>query len=437
MSFDIAGLELYLPLVTGARVIIASREVAMDGNQLLSAIKRNRITVLQATPVTWQLLLDAGWQNSGTKVLCGGEALRSPLATRLIKNCPWVWNLYGPTETTIWSSIYRVVDADRAVVPIGRPIANTQMYVLDSALDPVSVGETGELYIGGDGLARGYLNRPELTAEKVIPNPFRTGTRLYKTGDLARYLPSGDIEFLGRTDHQVKVRGFRIELGEIEARLEEHPDILHAVVTTSEIGSDTRLVAYFVAKPGSDPGGTELKRWLQEKLPDYMIPVAFFRLEAMPLTHNAKVDRRALSPPTPEEPVGDNFLPPCDQLEAQLVNIWERTLGRSGIGVRDNFFDLGGYSVLAARVVEQIAEEFGKKLPIIALFRAPTIEEFALLLRKEEPAEDWLQFGISPETDTSRAGSRHHPQGPNGLQKSVVLRGFNRLLHLFDGHLRR
>ena len=431
MSFDIAGLELYLPLMTGARVIIADRRMVIDGRRLVSAIEENRVTVMQATPVTWQLLLDAGWRKSSMRVLCGGETLRRDLAMRLIKNSPCVWNLYGPTETTIWSSIYRVVGEDQPVVPIGRPIANTQMHILDSALDPVPIGETGELYIGGDGLARGYLNRPELTAQKFVSNPFRSGTRLYKTGDLARYLPSGDVEFLGRTDHQVKIRGFRIELGEIEAILEERSDIVHAVVATSGTGSDIRLIAYFVAKAGFDPGGGELNRWLKGKLPDYMIPAAFVKLDSMPLTENAKVDRHALPPPNRQEYVDENSSPPRDQLEAQLVNIWEAALGRSGIGIRDNFFDLGGYSVLAARVAQRIDEELGKRLPIIALFRAPTIEELAALLRKAKPTEEWSSpFVVPPETENSRTGLPHRRSGTNGLQKSMVRKGFNRLVHL-------
>jgi amino acid adenylation domain-containing protein len=434
MSFDIAALELFLPLVSSARVIVASREVAVDGEQLRSAIESNGVTVVQATPVTWQLLLDAGWQNCSVKVLCGGEALRRDLARRLLENSSFVWNLYGPTETTIWSSIYRVRHPDgHAVVPIGRPIANTQMHILDSALNPVAIGETGDLYIGGDGLARGYVNRPELTAEKFVTNPFRPGTRLYKTGDLARYLPSGDIEFQGRTDHQVKIRGFRIELGEIEAVLEERSDILHAVVLASEMGGETRLIAYFVANPGKDPKAAELRSWLTQKLPDYMIPTTFFRLNAMPLTYNGKVDRRALPVAKPEF-TDEHFLPPRDRLEAQLIAIWERALGRSGIGVRDNFFDLGGYSVVAAKVMQGIDEECGKRLPIVTLFSAPTIEQLAALLRKEDSTEaSSSQFTIPSETGTFPAAPVELRKGDTGgSRKSALRRGVNRILHLLS-----
>jgi amino acid adenylation domain-containing protein len=431
LSFDIAGLELYLPLTAGARTVIVSREVAADGEQLLSAIESNSATVMQATPVTWRLLLDAGWRNGNLKVICGGEALPRELARRLVNNSPSVWNLYGPTETTIWSSIYRVVQEDRSLVPIGRPIANTQMYILDPGLEPVPVGDIGELYIGGDGLARGYLNRPELTAEKFISNPFRPGTRLYKTGDLARYLPSGDIEFLGRTDHQVKIRGFRIELGEIEAVLEEHPQVRQAVVVAKEFAYETRLIAYFIAQPGTQPSGTALRCWLKEKLTDYMMPASFVRLDAMPLTANGKVDRQALPAPKPEElTIDENFLAPRDDLETQLIKIWEGVLGKSGIGVRDNFFELGGYSVLAVKVLQRIEQECGRKLPTVALFQAPTVEALAGLLR-QEPAEQ----SFTPKT--MQGVPPHHPDRSlqfskprNSLRKSILCRFRNRILHM-------
>lgn len=319
------------------------------------------------------------------------------------------------------------------MVPIGRPIANTQMYVLDSDLEPVQVGETGELYIGGEGLARGYLNRPELTAEKFIANPFSAGTRLYKTGDMARYLPTGDIEFLGRTDHQVKIRGFRIELGEIESTLEERSDILHVAVTKSEVGGEARLIAYFVSKPGIAPKGTDLQRWLKQKLPDYMIPAAFFKLDAMPLTYNGKIDRRALSRTTPEESTAEDFLPPRDRLETQLISIWEETLGRSGIGIRDNFFDVGGYSVLVAKVTRRIDEEWHRRLPIITLFRAPTIEQLAALLRKGlSTGESSSQFAAPTERDLFLPDLARPRNRGDGSRKSVLRRGVNRILHLLS-----
>lgn len=395
-SFDIAGLELYLPLTVGARVVIASREVACDGEQLSRTLEQNAATVMQATPVTWRLLIDAGWQGGKVKVICGGEALPRDLANQLIKRSPSVWNMYGPTETTIWSSVYRVRSESSAVVPIGKPIANTQLYVLDSGLKPVPGDAVGELYIGGDGLARGYLNRPELTAERFIPNPFCVDTRLYRTGDLARCLPHGDIEFLGRADHQVKIRGFRIETGEIEHVLEEQPEVRQAIVMTKEDSAgNTLLVAYFVLQLGAEPTPKGLQNLLQQRLPSYMVPAAFVRLEAMPLTANAKVDRRALPFPLSEDfPAQESFVAPRDNIESQLANIWERIFDRSPIGVRDDFFDLGGHSLLAVRMMQQVEQDFHKRLPITTLLEAPTIEQMAQLLRKEEWSPLWSSLVV-------------------------------------------
>ena len=393
LSFDIAGLELYLPLMVGARIVMVSRSVACDGEQLLATIKQSGATVMQATPVTWRLLIDAGWQNSELKVICGGEGLPRDLARQLVKRSPSVWNLYGPTETTIWSSLYRVEDEGNALVPIGRPIANTQMYILDSKLEPVPMGEMGELYIGGDGLARGYLNRPELTAEKFIAHPFAAGKRLYRTGDLARYLGSGDIEFVGRIDQQVKIRGYRIELGEIEAVLEEQAGVRQAVVVAREGGGgEKRLVAYYVAEPGQEVSGRELRRALKEKLAEYMIPAGFVKLGALPLTANGKVDRKALPEPEWEQVEGgegSSYVEAEDELQRQLIKIWEGVLGRERIGIRDNFFELGGHSLLAVRVMNRVEQACGKRVPVATLFQAPTVEQLAGLLRREGWAPSW------------------------------------------------
>jgi len=304
-----------------------------------------------------------------------------------------VWNLYGPTETTIWSSLYRVEDEGNALVPIGRPIANTQMYILDSKLEPVPMGEMGELYIGGDGLARGYLNRPELTAEKFIAHPFAAGKRLYRTGDLARYLGSGDIEFVGRIDQQVKIRGYRIELGEIEAVLEEQAGVRQAVVVAREGGGgEKRLVAYYVAEPGQEVSGRELRRALKEKLAEYMIPAGFVKLGALPLTANGKVDRKALPEPEWEQVEGgegSSYVEAEDELQRQLIKIWEGVLGRERIGIRDNFFELGGHSLLAVRVMNRVEQACGKRVPVTTLFQAPTVEQLAGLLRREGWAPSW------------------------------------------------
>ena len=393
LSFDIAGLEIYLPLSLGASLEIVSREVSSDGNQLLSKLATSGATVMQATPARWHMLLEAGWEGSpDLKILCGGEPVSRKLADQLLQKAGSLWNMYGPTETTIWSTISKV-ESGQGAVSIGRPIANTQIFLLDDALQPVPVGVAAELYIGGDGLARGYLNRPELTAEKFIANPFsqEPEARLYKTGDLARYLPNGEIEFLGRIDHQVKIRGFRIELGEIEAVLRQHRAVNETVIVAREdVPGDKRLVAYFV--PAQEPGPTvgELRDFLNAELPDYMVPSAFVALKAMPLTPNGKVNRRALPPPeqsnlAPKE----NFAPARDVIESQLVKIWESVLGVRPIGVRHNFFELGGHSLLAVRLMHRIEQAFGKILPLAILFQAPTVEQLAVILRQGGSSPAW------------------------------------------------
>ena len=384
LSFDIAGLELYLPLIVGARVVIVSHGVACDGEQLLATLDACGATVMQATPVTWRLLIEAGWNRSGIKVLCGGEALSRGLARQLMKRSASVWNLYGPTETTVWSSVFQVNDKIGATVPIGRPIDNTQMYILDSQNRPVPAGECGELHIGGDGLARGYLNRPDLTGEKFIQNPFRPGSRLYKTGDLARYLSTGDIEFIGRSDSQVKLRGFRVELGEIEGALEEISGIQQAVVVARDDNSGIkRLIAYIVSQNQPSPG--TLRAALKTKLPAHMIPASFVYLDTLPLTANGKIDRRALSEPASKADEEEGHLvSPRNREEQQIINVWQQTLGRRPIGIHDNFFDLGGHSLLAVRVMHRIETVCGVRLPIASLFQAPTVAQLASLLRKQD-----------------------------------------------------
>ncbi len=302
LSFDIAGLELYVPLLVGARVEIVSRAVAMDGWKLRTLCEAVRPTIMQATPATWRLLIEAGWLGSDKlTVLCGGEALPPDLAAALLDRSGALWNMYGPTETTIWSAIERIERADQEIT-IGRPIANTEMYILDQFLQPVPVGVSGELYIGGHGLARGYCRRPELTKERFVPHPFSTEphARLYRTGDLVRYRPDGHIVHLGRLDHQVKIRGFRIELGEIEAVLSRHPAVRQAVVTAREDQQGLKqLAAYLVCQEGQAPSLTELRSFVRTALPDYMTPSFFVFLEAMPLTANNKVDMLALPAPAP------------------------------------------------------------------------------------------------------------------------------------------
>jgi surfactin family lipopeptide synthetase A len=406
LSFDIAGLEIYLPLSLGASLEIASREVSSDGSQLLSKLASSGATVMQATPATWRMLLEAGWEGSHRlKALCGGEAVSRKLANELGPRCGSLWNMYGPTETTIWSATAQI-EPGEGVVALGKPIANTQIFILDKVLQPVPIGVAGELHIGGEGLARGYLKRPELTAEKFIANPFspEPEARLYKTGDLARYLANGQIEFLGRIDHQTKIRGFRIELGEIEAVLRQHRAIRETVVVVREDNpGDQRLVAYFVPTQGSAPTGTELRDFLREKLPEYMVPSAFVTLCAMPLTPNGKVNRRGLpSPDQADLAPKERFAAPRDLLESQLVKIWENILGVRPIGVRHNFFEVGGHSLLAVRMMQRVEQAFGKKLPIATLFQAPTIEQLAAILRQKGWSPPWSSL-VPIHADGSKA----------------------------------
>lgn len=388
LSFDIAVLEIFLPLMVGAGIILVNRKTVSNGRQLLEKLVNSDATIMQATPSTWELLLEAGWEGSdGLKILCGGEPLSRVLANQLIERSASLWNLYGPTETTIWSTIHKV-ESGNGSVSIGCPIANTQVYLLDAHLQPVPPGVAGELYIGGNGLARGYLNRPNLTAKKFIPDPFRDkpGARLYKTGDLARYLPEGTIQFLGRIDHQVKIRGFRIELGEIETVLNQHPSVQkNLVVVHGEESRERRLVAYIVPAYKSVSGEkqqpqisiNELMDFLKKQLPGYMVPSVFMFLDAIPLTPNGKVNRQALPVPGMTRPVMDAaFVEPRNQTEKLLAEIWAKVLSIDKVGIHDNFFDLGGASIQTLKVVNQ-ANNAGLQLSPELIFKHQTIAELA------------------------------------------------------------
>lgn len=377
LAFDIAALEIFLPLIIGGRVAIASREVVSDGVQLSALLLNSQATVMQATPATWRMLLAAGWQgNKQLKILCGGEALPRQLANQLLQQCHSLWNLYGPTETTIWSTVHQVEFGDKPV-SIGRPIANTQVYILDSQLQPTPIGVPGELYIAGAGIARGYWHRPELTDQRFIDNPFtiESEQKLYKTGDLARYLSDRNIEYLGRLDHQVKIRGFRIELGEIEAVLAKHQDVLQAVA----IANQDYLVAYVVARLKT-PTVDELRDFLKHKLPYYMVPNTFVFLESLPLTPNGKVNRKALPATTTAIPEREKFREPGTSLEKELVAIWSEILHVQQISIDDNFFDLGGHSLLIVQLFARIRAAFQIDLPLQTLFEAPTVETLAAKL---------------------------------------------------------
>lgn len=382
ISFDIAALELFLPLTAGARVVIASHEEATDGARLIEILAGT--TIMQATPATWSLLLAAGWQgNPLLKILCGGEALRDELATQLLAQASSLWNMYGPTETTIWSTVHAVAAGDKAS-SLGRPIANTQAYLLDQSWQPVPVGVPGALYIGGDGLARGYLNHPDLTAERFIPHPYsrRPGARLYKTGDLARYRPDGTLEFLGRLDHQVKLRGFRVELGEIEMVLNQHSDVQNCVVVLREdLPGDKRLVAYVIGRSEQVPLVNSLRFFLKERLPEYMIPAHFMVLTHLPLTPNGKVDRQALPVPEWETSLPErDFAAPRNAIEEEITCIWREVLGVQNIGIHDNFFTLGGHSLLATHMVSQICAAFQVELPLRSFLEVPTVAGLAVAI---------------------------------------------------------
>ncbi len=365
LSFDIAGLELLLPLVVGGRVVIATREQGGDAGALGSLLDSTGATIMQATPATWRMLIAAGWRGKpDLKILCGGEALPQDLADQLLPRCASLWNMYGPTETTIWSACESVTPG--APITLGRSIANTQIYLLDRHQHlELLVGVPGEVYIGGDGVARGYRNRTELTAERFVPDPFGSSpdARRYRTGDVARALPDGRLAFLGRVDHQVKVRGHRIELGEIEAVLERHEAVRQAVATAHEdASSDRRLVAYIVTEDGEDVTSSDLRRFARAHLPDYMVPSFFVSMDALPLTPNAKVDRRALPAPFAQQARQEERVEPRTPMERLVADVWKGVLHIGDVSVHDNFFDIGGHSLVSVQVVARIEAETGVRI---------------------------------------------------------------------------
>lgn len=392
LSFDIAGLELYLPLISGAQVKLVSSETAADGFRLMEAMRQFGATMMQATPATWKLLISSGWTGDRRlKILCGGEALPPDLAAGLLSRCGSLWNMYGPTETTIWSTLLKITSPTQ-LITIGRPIANTQVFILDESRHPVPIGRTGEIYIGGDGLARGYLNLPALTSEKFVPNPFDLSgnSRLYRTGDLGRFLQDGQIEFMGRVDNQVKLRGYRIELGEIEQVIQESGLVKDVVVIPRSDGSrEEQLVGYLIKQPNAEIDLPALRDRLKQKLPGYMIPAAFVIMDQFPLTPNGKIDRRALPEPDSISIEAGEYVPPANDVEMALVKIWERLLNVQPIGITQSFFDLGGHSLLAARLFAEIHTRFGKVLPLTTIFEDPTIRHLASAIISQKDGTDW------------------------------------------------
>jgi amino acid adenylation domain-containing protein len=396
ISFDIAVEEIFPTWFAGATIVLRSDQMSLAATDFLRWIDQQRITALDLPTAYWHELVhevaESGEQlpERLRLVIVGGEKASASTYASWLKaggaGIRWV-NTYGPTEASVIVSAYEPDPSQPFPdnLPIGRPIANVRLYVLDSELQPVAIGEPGELHIGGPGVARGYLNHPELTEAKFIPDPFSTDSdaRLYKTGDMVRYLPDGNIEFQGRIDFQVKIRGFRIELGEIEAVLEKHPGVAQAVVTAREVNGEKRLTGYIVALPNA-VAAVELRRYGKDLLPEYMLPADFVFLKSFPLTPNGKVDRRALPAPEPSEPgIAEGYVAPRDEFESRMVSLWEQVLSKKPIGVRDNFFELGGHSLLAVRLTSRIEKQFGKKLTITALLQAPTVESLVSLLRDE------------------------------------------------------
>jgi amino acid adenylation domain-containing protein len=393
LGFDIAGLELFLPLITGARIELASWGTALDGSALGRLLATSGATVMQATPATWRILFESGWSGDRRlKVLCGGEAMDRDLAARLVSTCGSVWNMYGPTETTIWSSLARIKSDE---VTIGRPIANTRMYILDAHRELVPSGVVGELWIGGVGVARGYLNRAELTRERFTEDSFRPGERMYRTGDLARHLPDGRLECLGRMDNQVKIRGYRIELGEIEAVLATHKDVRDCVVSArKDRPDDVRLVAYVVPN-ARRPEIEDLRTYLRKLLPDYMVPSAFAFLDTIPLTPNGKVDREALPIPGADLPdhLAVGYVAPRNHVEQVMAEIWAEVLGVKKVGVFDHFFELGGHSISATRLIARLNSNFQVDLPLKSIFIEPTIAGMSEHLIYDEFAQRHYYVG--------------------------------------------
>ncbi|MBE9128404.1 MULTISPECIES: non-ribosomal peptide synthetase [unclassified Coleofasciculus] len=416
-SFDVSVWEFFWTLMTGACLVVAKPGGHQDSSYLVNLIAQQQITTLHFVPSMLQIFLEEKRLercNSLKRVICSGEVLPFDLQERFFSrlDCE-LHNLYGPTEAAIDVTYWQCKpESTLRIVPIGRPIGNTQIYILDSLLQPVPIGVAGELYIGGVGVARGYLNRPDLTEEKFIPNLFEN-SKLYKTGDLARYLPDGTIEYLRRIDYQVKIRGFRIELGELEAVLNQHSTVRDCVVV-ARTNSVTQQLAAYIVPNDNPPTPTELRQFLKDKLPDYMIPAAFVVLESLPLTPNGKVNRRALPVPDKSSFLENHFVPPRNSIEQQLAQIWSDLLNINPVGVKDNFFELGGHSLLAIKLMAKIQQQFGKTLPLASLFTSPTIEDLANLLQTS------TQISFSPLIPIQPKGTKSpffciHPAGGHVL----------------------
>ncbi|TDD95786.1 polyketide synthase [Flavobacterium cellulosilyticum] len=404
ISFDIAGLELFLPLINGATVVFADYETTRDGQLLLNFLQNKEITILQATPTTWQMLIDSGWEDPlALKVLCGGEAMPLNLARQLISRCDSLWNMYGPTETTIWSAI-KQIHADDTIITIGRPIANTQIYLLNEDGQAVAPGSIGEIVIGGDGVAQGYWKRPELTAEKFISDPFSKehNAILYRTGDLGKLLPNEEFQCLGRMDHQVKIRGHRIELGEIEATLNSLPGVKQsAVILSEQFGNEAKLVAYLKFSEQLQDEKM-IHDALSKILPEILLPTKYIWVDDFPITPNGKIDKKNLPIPKYQRPSSAPlFKKPITQLEKDIAEIWSEQLQIPRIGVDDDFFDMGGTSLLAQKVTSLMRQRLFLDIAVSKIYIHPTISELSKILRENIINEDLFVFKKTNDITTS------------------------------------
>jgi amino acid adenylation domain-containing protein len=420
LSFDIAGLEIFLPLLTGARTVILPKEAVADAGRLAESIHKYSVTIMQATPATWKLLTESGWTpKPGMKILCGGEALCPSLADKLLADDIELWNMYGPTETCVWSSVKRIIKSDLNI-SIGRPISNTTFYILDKNLQPVPVGIPGTLYIGGAGVSSGYLNRPELTDKVFIKNPFSSDPEsiIYNTGDMAKWKSDGDVLCLGRSDFQVKIRGYRVEIEEIEKQLVKIEGIKEAVVTVIPEYNELNQLAAYIIPADTSVNEAAIRNKLREALPEYMIPAEFSFIKSFPLTPNGKIDRKALTalPVDISKNPGVEFKAPENVLEYKLVQIWEAVLQKKPIGITDNFFDLGGHSLLAAKLFSKINESIGIKIPLAILLNAPTIRELAAVIKRDGHNQGW-----SPVVPINQEGSNPPLFLIHGAEGNVLL----------------
>ncbi|HEX5604059.1 MAG TPA: amino acid adenylation domain-containing protein, partial [Pyrinomonadaceae bacterium] len=426
-SFDVSVWEFFWPLMYGAKLAVARPGGHQDPEYLKELIAAERVTTLHFVPSMLNVFLQhEGFERcrSVRRVIASGEALTAEGISRFFQHLSWaeLHNLYGPTEAAVDVSYWDCSQASKSggVVPIGRPIANTQLYILDARLEPAGIGIPGELYIGGVNVGRGYLRQPDLTAERFIPDPYGSGARLYRTGDRARFSVTGEIEFLGRVDFQVKLRGHRIELGEIEAALRRH-DLVHDVVITLSEQSEG-LVAYVVANAGKVPASSELRDFLQSSLPAYMIPAAFVFLERMPLNANGKIDRKALPEPTAASSTAKVHAEPATPLERLLAELWRESLKLDSVGIHDNFFEIGGDSLKGAILINQLQRRLGEVVYVVALFDAPTISELASYLNKKYP-DAVVRLGLAESSAVESAEPISiTPAKVNELRDSIARR---------------